>query len=371
MPLALIIDDDEIICLALARILSSLGCKSRLAFNLRKGLALAESEIFDLVILDIRLPDGNGIDVLHQLKSRPYNPEILVLTNYGDADSAGEAFEQGAWEYVVKPPSLNELIPMFNKVLAYHQEKRARTTGVEFRRCGIIGDSSLILDCLFQLTQAAASNINLLITGETGTGKEIFARAAHLNSPRKDHPFVVVDCAALPTTLTESVLFGHEKGAFTSADSRQPGLVKMADKGTLFLDEIGELPLETQKSLLRIIQEKKIRPLGNDSEIDCDFRLIVATNKDLADSVARGDFRDDLFYRLQGMTIKLPPLRERLEDIPALADFHLKRIAVLFNRKVQSPSPAFLEALATYTWPGNIRELVNVLEYAVTPVIGR
>jgi two-component system NtrC family response regulator len=258
------------------------------------------------------------------------------------------------------------------RALQYREEKRARSQTVNVmavKRAGIIGNSPQLLSCFDQVARVACTDANILVIGETGTGKELFAHAVHENSPRHNRPFVVLDCSALPETLVESLLFGHSKGAFTSADKPHEGLIKQADGGTLFLDEVGELPLQIQKAFLRVLQERRFRPLGSRTEIASDFRLVAATNRNLGHMVLDGSFRHDLLFRLRSFVIDLPPLRERTGDIQDLMMHHLARVCERLKIGLKGLAPEFLEALNSYPWPGNVRELLQALERAVAAAL--
>jgi two-component system NtrC family response regulator len=299
------------------------------------------------------------------IKESPSKPEVIIVTASGDPDGAELALRYGAWDYIQKSPSVKDLLLPLSRALDYRREKRAAKPPVVLKRDRIIGNGSSIQVCLQKVAQAASCEVNVLLTGETGTGKELFARAVHENSDRSNHNFVVVDCAALPSELVESLLFGHKKGAFTGANTDQIGLVSQADGGTLFLDEVGELPQEMQKKFLRVLQEKCFRPVGARDEMVSRFRVIAATNRDLDKMAEEGNFRKDLLYRLRAMEIELPALRERKEDIIDLVRFHVARLCDLYDTGPKGFSPEFLEALNAYDWPGNVRELVNVLDSAV------
>ncbi len=361
MAAILIIDDDESLRDLLAAIVRRLGHEAREASTLAEGLSLAGRPEYDVVLLDMFLPDGDGLNLLPRFLARPDPPEVLVITGRGDADSAEKAIKTGAWDYIQKPAGIAEYTSHIRRVLDYRAQKASQGNAPPFFREGIVGEGPKTRTCLELAARAASSDMNVLIQGETGTGKELFARAMHLNSPRKSGPFVIVDCASIPETLVESVLFGYEKGAFTSADKARVGLIKQADTGTLFLDEVGELPPEMQKSFLRVLQERSFRPLGG-GEIHSDFRLLAATNRDLEDMAARGRFRQDLLYRLRSFTLELPPLRERIEDIPALAQHCLNKLTRRHGIPPRELSPEFCRALQCYRWPGNVRELFNALE---------
>jgi two-component system NtrC family response regulator len=362
MPHVVIIDDDPMIGRLLTRMVERMGHTAQVAGTLQEGLAASRADPCDVVFLDVRLPDGNGLDLLGDLKALPWRPEVIIMTGMGDPDGAELAIKNGAWDYIEKPSSIDKMKLPLLRALDFRQERAAHATPKVLKREDIVGDSPPMGDCLATMAQAAASDANVLITGETGTGKELFALGIHQNSGRADKSFVVVDCTALPETLVESLLFGHVKGSFTGADRSQKGLIEQANGGTIFLDEVGELPPPLQKSFLRVIQERRFRPVGGDAEISSDFRLIAATNRNLETMVADGRFRQDLFFRLRTFNIELPPLRERGQDLADLVNHHLQRLCQRYKIRAKGLSPDFLEALASHRWPGNVRELVNVLE---------
>jgi DNA-binding NtrC family response regulator len=283
---------------------------------------------YDVIFLDVRLPDGIGLDAIQKIKANSSAPEVVIITGEGDPNGAELAIQYGAWDYIEKPPSVQSVILPLVRALQYRTEKKDAQKPLMIKRDNIIGNSPQLLRSLKKLARAAQSQASVLIEGETGTGKELFAMAIHQSSSRSGKNFVVVDCAALPETLVESVLFGHAKGAFTGADQAKEGLVKQADQGTLFLDEIGELPLSLQKAFLRVLQEQRFRPIGGGSEVNSDFRLIAATNRDLDRMVQEKQFRQDLLFRIRSLVITLPPLRERPEDINQGAFTRLYRGAV-------------------------------------------
>ncbi len=364
MPSVLIIDDDTLFCDMLARTIKRLGHETHCAHTLAEGLAQATAETFDVIYLDVNLPDGNGLEELERFQSTPSNPEVIIITGASDADGAEMAITSGAWDYIAKLSSREATTLPLARALQYREEKRSAKKLVVLDREGIIGESPGVRRCLDVVAQAAGSETSVLVTGETGTGKELFARAIHTNSPRTKENFVVVDCAALPDSLIESMLFGHRKGAFTGADKDRAGLIAQADQGTLFLDEVGELPLGLQKAFLRVLQERRFRPLGAQQEINSDFRLIAATNCNLEELVQQGGFRQDLLFRLRSFVIDLPPLRERKEDISALT---AGRISTLCERQGitrKGFSPDFFEALTLWDWPGNVRELLQAVDRA-------
>jgi len=358
----LIIDDDRLICETISNVVKHMGHQASSCSTLENGLETAFSQRMDVVFLDVRMPDGDGLEVLPRIQAAPSLPEVIIMTGYGDPDGAELAIRHGAWDYVQKPFTLEGMTLSLVRALQYREEKKARKTSVTLKREGIIGNSSKMKACLELLSQVANSDANVFITGETGTGKELFAVAIHKNSPRAHKNFVVVDCAALPNNLVESILFGHEKGAYTGADKARDGLILQADGGTLFLDEVGELPLSVQKSFLRVLQERIFRPVGGKQEIKSDFRLIAASNRNLGEMVRQKQFREDLLFRLRSFSIELPPLRERKEDIKDLVTHYMAELGERYGIEPKEFSPEFLDLLASYPWPGNVRELINALE---------
>jgi len=359
----LIIDDDQKIRDALTRVVDRLGHASESASTLEEGVKRALLGGVDVVFLDVRMPDGNGLDAIAAIKRGPSSPEVIVITGWGDPDGAERAMRQGAWDYIEKPPSVRTMSAPLVRAMEYRNRAGGQAAPFEFS--GIAGRNPKRRECLELAAKAAVDGVNVLITGQTGAGKELFARAIHENSPRRDKAFVVVDCAALPQTIVESVLFGNVKGAFTGADRQREGLIVQAHGGTLFLDEVGELPLDAQKAFLRVLQERRVRPVGGREEIPCDFRLVAATNKDLDKSAREGRFRPDLLFRLQGIHIDLPPLKDHPEDILEFAG----RLIKDFSREAGEPekemSEEFALALSAYPWPGNIRELKNAVQGAL------
>ncbi|NVM22503.1 MAG: sigma-54-dependent Fis family transcriptional regulator [Desulfobacterales bacterium] len=362
MAKVLIIDDDKMICDMLSRMVGRMGHDAAYTLTLTHGMKEVSSGTFDVVFLDVCMPDGNGLEVLPKIREASSSPEVIIITGEGDPDGAELAIKSGAWDYVEKPLSIHEMTLSLVRSLQYREEKGTGKPRVALKREGIVGSSQQMRACFDLLAQAASSDVSVLITGETGTGKELFAQAIHDNSRRADKNFVVVDCAALPGNLVESMLFGHEKGAFTGADKAHVGLVKQADGGTLFLDEVGELPLSVQKAFLRVLQERRFRPLGDKQEIESDFRLVAATNRNLDQMVEAGKFRDDLLFRLRSFTMELPHLRERRGDIREIAMHYMARLCDRHATGTKGLSPEFLETLISYGWPGNVRELVNTME---------
>ncbi len=361
----LIVDDDELIGHLLGRMVQDMGHTSQWVQTLGGAREAAAAGTFDIVLLDVHLPDGNGLDLLPRLMASASAPETIIITAAGDPRGAELAIGSGAWDYIGKPVNLAELRLSVARAVAFRESKLASRRTATFRRADIVGGSPQLAACLDQAAQAADSDAAVLITGSTGTGKEVLARAIHDNSRRSAYPFVVVDCAALPPTLVESVLFGHRKGAFTGADRDRDGLVAQAHRGTLFLDEVGDMPPDAQRIFLRVLQERRFRPVGEDRERQSDFRLLAATNQDLEALAEAGRFRPDLLFRLRSFVISLPPLRERRGDVRELA---MHWTAVLCQRAGLDPkglSREFLDILEAGEWPGNVRELVQALDRAV------
>lgn len=361
----LIIDDDPNICLFLETVLANMGCETFTAKRIDEARALSSQNDFDIILLDLELPDGNGLDIMPDLVTLPSVPEIIIITGTGDARGAEIAFKNGAWDFVQKPFSLNDVSFPIQRALHYRKEKLSSRELIVLKRSKIIGESPALKKCLDEVGKAASTDAGVLITGETGTGKELFAKAIHENSKRASKPFVAVDCGSLTETLIESTLFGHEKGAFTGAVYKQDGLIVQADGGSLMLDEVGDLPLSIQKALLRTLQERSVRRIGGKTEIKVDIRLISATNLNLDHLVKALRFREDFLYRIRAMEIHLPPLRDRGKDIEKIV---LKKVHELSNRYNLEPkaiSKELLETLMSNAWSGNIRELLNVLEYTL------
>lgn len=364
MAKVLIIDDDHAMCEMLIGMVEEMGHFADSASSKVSGARKVSTNSYDVVFLDVNLPDGSGLDILPDIRGVSSAPEVIVMTGYGDPDGAEIAIKNGAWDYLQKPLSPKKLLLPLTRVLKHRDDMSLNQKPIEMDKIGIIGNGPAISDACRLLSRSAVTNSNVMITGATGCGKDLFARAIHENSTRKNNRFVIVDCASLPENLVESVLFGHVKGAFTGAERDQEGLIRQADGGTLFLDEIGELPLSIQKSFLRVLQERRFRAVGGDKEISSDFRLICATNREPKNMVKEGTFREDLFYRLNSILIDLPTLKNRKEDIEDIVNYHLERICKRNGTTLKECSREFLLTLKDYHWPGNVRELVNALENA-------
>jgi two-component system NtrC family response regulator len=362
----LIIDDDQMLCDMMGRHLKYVNHKSTCANSLREGFDRLNTSHFDVVFLDVRLPDGDGLSAIPEIRQLLYSPEVIIITGEGDPNGAELAIKSGAWDYIQKPISPDKMTLPLSRALQYRDSLLSmKKTPVVLKRENIVGNSPRMMACLDSVAQAAGTDINVMLAGETGTGKELFAKALHDNSGRSDKNFVVVDCTALPETLIESSLFGYEKGAFTGADKPREGLIKQADGGSLFLDEVGELTLTLQKAFLRVLEERRYRPIGSKQEVASDFRLISATNRNLERMTQTGQFREDLLHRLRTITIEPPPLRENLADLKAMAVHHMISICTRYGIDTKGFSPDFFDVLRAYAWPGNVRELIHALEDSI------
>jgi len=366
----LIVDDEAAIRESLETLLEFEGYAVESAVTGEDGLARMAERPFDLVLLDFALPDRNGLEILADIRSRDPGLAVIMITAYGTVDNAVRAMQNGATNFIQKPWDNEKLLADVRAAVARRraeeeneQLKRALRQRYNFEH--IVGKSDAMLRIFDLVGQVAASRSTVLIQGESGTGKELIAKAIHANSPRKNHPFVPVNTGSMPTDLLESTLFGHVKGAFTSAISSKKGLFEVADGGTIFLDEIGTMSLETQSKILRVLQDKKFMHLGGVQEIQVDVRVIAATNIDLKVLTREGRFREDLFYRLNVITVDLPPLRNRVEDIPLLVSHFLAKFSTENGKSVRQISPEALRPLMDYGWPGNVRELENMMERAV------
>jgi DNA-binding NtrC family response regulator len=367
----LVVDDESDMRTLLKDVLEERGHRVAVAANGREALKTLAEEECSVVLTDLRMKEMPGIELLAEVKRTYPDTNVILMTAFGSVESAIEAMKQGAYDYLTKPVKTDELILVAEKALreaALRREVNSlrREVHREYSFHQILGKSKPMREVFDLIRRVADSPTNVLITGESGTGKELVAKAIHYNSERRDAPFVPVNCAAIPEALLESELFGHMRGAFTDAKTDKRGLFEEAQKGTLFLDEISELPLMLQAKLLRAIQEREIRRVGATRAVPVDVRIIAATNLTLTEEVKAKRFREDLYYRLNVIEIRLPPLRERREDIPLLVETFLRRSAEASHKALRGMSESALALLADYAWPGNVRELENVIERAVT-----
>jgi two-component system response regulator HydG len=366
----LVVDDDESHAEAVAESLERVGYECVVATSGREGLRLIEEQTFDIVITDLVMEEVGGLEVLAKAKRELPDAEVVILTGHSTVKTAVTAMQAGATTYLTKPLDINELRTVADKV---SQSQRLARSNIELQKQlnerfgfeGVIGNSPQMHTVVARLRQIAPTFATVLITGESGTGKELVAKAIHNNSPRRYKPFVPLNCAALSENILESELFGHVKGAFTGADRERKGRFEHANGGTLFLDEVGDIPLSTQVKLLRVLESGEVVRVGTNEPIKVNVRLISATNRDLGEAVAAGTFRQDLFHRIKVVSVKLPPLRSRREDIPLLIDFFLKEFTASHGKPVSGMSPAARKSLMAYSWPGNVRELRNTIESMV------
>ncbi|MDB5037380.1 MAG: two component, sigma54 specific, transcriptional regulator, Fis family [Bacteriovoracaceae bacterium] len=371
----LIIDDETSLLKLLKLSLATPETTVLTAETAKQGLDIFKTDIFDAVLCDIGLPDLDGLQVLEQLKIIHAETPVIMITAHGSIQTALTAMKNGAYDYIQKPFEPEEISLVIQRALKenklqkdYTRLKHEVSTAYDFSN--IVGNSSALKDVFQKIKKAADTKSTILILGESGTGKELLAKAIHFNSSRKDAPFVVVDCGAIPDHLLESELFGHLKGAFTGADRAKKGLCEEADKGTLFLDEIGELPFDLQSKLLRLLQENTIRRVGDTKQIPVDIRVIAATNRNLEDDIKTGKFRQDLFYRLNVVPLRSPSLRERRDDIPLLSHFFLKRYCKDYGRNIATIDPQVMNKFVSFDWPGNVRQLQNLIEQMVVMADG-
>ncbi len=366
----LVVDDDPDFCVELVRLLEKLGYEVVTRVSADEGLKLALAEDFDLVLTDLRIGTGSGAELCRRIGENRSDVPVVVLTGFGSMEAAVSTLRAGAFDFMTKPFSPAQLELCVRRALEHRRlesEVRSLRRVAQARSSGgeILGRSEAILEVQELVARVAETSATVLITGESGTGKELVARAIHAKSRRASGPFVAINCAALPETLLESELFGHTKGAFTDAKTAKRGLFLEASNGTLFLDEIGELPLTVQAKLLRALEEKKVRPLGDSKEAPFDARIVTATNRDLESRVAERTFREDLYYRINVVHLELPPLRSRGEDVLLLASHFLSKFAERHGKAITGMAPAVLQRVVAYTWPGNVRELQNAMERAV------
>ena len=370
-PKILVVDDDKnLLELAKTR-LAAANYGVTVALGQEEALEAVNSESFDLAIVDLRLADEDGITLMEKLHAIFPGMPVIILTGHASVEGAVDAMKRGAYTYLTKPFDPRELVLQIGRALescklASENQMLKGMLKEKYDFANIIAKSEKMQQVLEAVSRIAKTDSTVYIHGESGTGKELIAKAIHLASPRKDKPFVAINCAAIPETLLESELFGHEKGAFTGAVRSTKGLFTQANEGTLFLDEIGDMPLSIQVKLLRALEERQFYPVGGEKPVQVDVRVVVATKKDLVEEVKKGQFREDLFYRIHVIPIVLPPLKDRIEDIPYLVDHLLKKISQQMKRDVKGLTPKAMEKLMQHDWPGNVRELENTLEYAVT-----
>jgi two-component system response regulator HydG len=366
----LIVDDEGVVRNSLTEWFSGEGYATKGVQNGREALDVVDRQDFDVALVDLKMPGMDGVELQRQLRDKDPELTVIMMTGFGTVETAVQALKQGAYDYLTKPIDPDELQHTVEKAL---EHRRARQENVQLRECleeifpstAMIGKSQAMKRVVELVEMVAPTPATVLITGESGTGKEIVARAIHAASPRRHMPMVVIHCGALTETLLESELFGHERGAFTGAQNRKKGKFELAEGGTVFLDEIADISLKTQTDLLRVLQEREIVRVGGNETVKVDFRCIAATNKDLKTMVEAGSFRPDLYYRLNVVSIDMPPLRKRKDDVPLLIDYFLQKFSQAMNRPVPELAPEALQLLLNYDWPGNVRELENAIERAL------
>ena len=366
----LIVDNDHSHAEVVAESLDRVGFRSKVATSGTQGAEMIELSPFDVIITDLVMNDIDGLGILARAKNIQPEAEVILMTGHGTVPSAVEAMQQGAFNYLLKPLDVNQLRVITKKAA---ESARLRQTNIELKRRldekfgfeGVIGDSRQMRDVIERLKRIAPTNAGVLIEGATGTGKELVAAAIHQNSPRKNKPFVALNCAALSENILESELFGHVRGAFTDASTNRVGKFEYADRGTMFLDEVGDMPMATQIKLLRVLENGQITRVGSNDPIQVNVRILSATNRDLEESIAEGSFRSDLYHRLKVVTIRLPTLVERSVDIPILIDYFLRQFTKQHDKQIKGISPAARRKLLAYGWPGNVRQLRNVVESMV------
>ncbi|MCJ7568150.1 MAG: sigma-54 dependent transcriptional regulator [Anaerolineales bacterium] len=364
----LIVDDEETARSFISDALTDAGYEAIEAGTLAEANKAIDEGAGDIILLDVMLPDGSGLSLLDRLALENPRPPVILITAFGEVDTAVDAMKKGALDFLQKPLDLERLLQAVERsseVVGLRRELDLlrRTSIVETEM--VIGDTQSMRQILHEAERAAQASVSVLITGETGTGKEVLARSIHSFGPRADTPFIPINCAALPDTMIESELFGHEAGAFTGAQKKKPGLIEIADGGVLFLDEISSTKQEMQAKLLRVLDEQKFRRVGGVNEITVDVQIIAASNRNLPAMVAEGSFREDLYYRLKVVDLHLPPLRERIVDLPALTGNFIRQINLRVGGVVEGITPRALDALKAHSWPGNIRELRHVVERAI------
>lgn len=365
MARILIVDDDMMFCDPLSYYLGEIGHGCDVANSFEEGKRKNDENEYDIIFLDVVLPDLSGLSGISILKNAPSSPEIIIITGKGSSDGAEVALTNGAWDYIEKPPSYSKIQLLVKRASEYRMQKLNLNDRKLFNREEIIGNDPKLKECFEVISKASPTQGSVFISGETGTGKDLMARAVHINSPRAKERLVTVDCTNIPENLVETLLFGHVRGTFTGAVKDQEGLIRQAEGGTLFFDEVGDLPLSAQKSVLGVLQNRRFRPLGAKNEVDCDFRVVSSTNRDLKKMVEEGSFRRDLYYRLVSFSVHLPPLRERTGDVKTLATHYVSKICEELGIHTKGVSREFVDHLTAYDWPGNIRELVSTLHTAI------
>jgi DNA-binding NtrC family response regulator len=366
----LIVDDDEVSCQLFGEVLAGDGYKVDQARSGEEALDCLRKESYDLLLVDVRMPGITGLDVTRAMRQEQPSLPVIVMTSFGSIETAVEAIHEGAYDYVSKPMNLDELKKIVVRALGQqelHAQSRRKIKQVDDleQQKTVIGRSSPMVEVFKMVARAAPTKSTVLIVGESGTGKEVIARSIHRHSGRAQRPFVAVDCGALTETLLESELFGHTRGSFTGAVADKKGVFQSADSGTCFLDEIGDISLNMQSKLLRVLQEEEVKPVGGKEWVKVDVRVLAATNKDVGELVRKGTFREDLYYRLKVITIHLPPLRERSEDIEALTQIFIRRYSLAAGKPITAISDDAVDRLKNYFWPGNIRQLENAIEQAI------
>jgi nitrogen regulation protein NR(I) len=369
----LVVDDERSICAAFSRFLELAGHTALTAANGRDALQLIEAQRPAAVFMDVRMPGMTGLDVLEKLRESHPNLPVIIMTAHGNMHTAMQAMRLGAFDYLMKPIDLTQVRGLLERALQQHvpAAESAGGGGEEIPSGTLVGNSPAMQEIFKLMGLLTTNDLTVLLTGESGVGKELVARAIHSHSPRRDKPFVAVNCAAIPENLLESELFGHEKGAFTGAETRRIGRFEAAEDGTLFLDEVGDLPLVLQGKLLRVLQERSYERVGGLAGQRLNARVIAATNRDLEQEIAAGNFREDLFYRLKLVTLAIPPLKKRKEDIESLSRYFLDRANRELGRRIVAIEPAALERLRAHTWPGNVRELEHTIKRAVLTAKGQ
>lgn len=366
----LVVDDDLKMCELVSEILKDEGYSVMTSGNSLKALKMLKEEEFDVILTDLKMKGMNGIDLLDEAKQAAPLTPVIIMTAFGTIESAIKAMKMGAYDYVLKSDQMDELILVLKRALEHRLLKKEivrlrKRMESDYQFHDLIGKSPSMKKVYETIERISDTSCNILITGESGTGKELVAKAIHYHSDRKEGPFIAVNCAAIPETLIESELFGYKKGAFTDARSDKKGLISEADEGTLFLDEITEMPLTLQAKLLRVIEDKEIRPLGDTVSYPVDVRIISTSNRDIRSSIQEDKFREDLYYRLKVIDIDLPPLRERREDIALLVQHFIATFSKEMKKNISGISEDALKALLDYSWPGNVRELENIIQRAV------